>query len=91
MCFLRDNVKISQKHIHGRIADALLFFSEEIFDSDQFTLPISREELGNYIHAARESVSRVLKEFATKGIIDLSGKKLRLKSKEQLEAYSKAY
>lgn len=91
LCFFRDNVKISQKHIHGRLADALLFFSEEIFESDQFTLPISREELGNYIHAARESVSRVLKEFASEDVIDLSGKKLKLKNKEKLEHYSKAY
>ena len=47
----------------------ILFFADTIYESDTFTLPLSREELGNLVDASRESVSRILTEFHEEKII----------------------
>lgn len=86
--FFEKTVNKSQKQIQGRLADTLLFFSEEIYNSKTFLLPVSRADLGNYIYAARESVSRILTEFSGDNIIDLSGKKITILNKEMLQEIS---
>ena len=79
----------AQKNARGRIADALIFFSEEIYEKDYFKLPMTRDELGNYVDTTRESVSRILAEFNNDGIIELKGKSVEIKNKEQLRLVSK--
>lgn len=85
----RQCVSKAQKNVRGRIADALLFFAEEIFTNDFFVLPLNRSEFGNYIDATRESVSRILTEFHNDGIIELKGKNIKLIKKELLEIIGK--
>lgn len=74
----------TQKLIRGNMADALLEFADKIFDSDDFTLPISQSELANLVDTSRESVSRVLTEFDKDGIIKLNGKKIEILNKKSL-------
>jgi len=59
----------TQKLIRGNMADALLDFSDHIFQSDTFTIPLSQAELANLVDTSRESVSRILAEFDKDGII----------------------
>jgi len=59
------------------MADALLEFSDKIFMSDAFILPLSQAELANLVDTSRESVSRVLAEFDKDEIIKVSGKALK--------------
>jgi len=56
-------VNLVQKQVHGRLAGTLLYFSEIIFQSDTFTLPLNRNELADLIVTSRETVSRLLSEF----------------------------
>lgn len=77
-------VNRTQKQIRGKIADVLLEMSERIFSSDTFSIPVNQEEIGNLVDASRESVSRVLNEFAADGILSLSGKKVRILNKQTL-------
>lgn len=79
----------SQKNARGRIADALLFFSKEIYESPKFNLPLTRNELGGYVDTTRESSSRILAEFGNEKIIKLSGKKVEILNFKQLELISK--
>lgn len=78
----------TQKQIRGKIADVLLEFSERIFNSDSFSIPLTQEELGNLVDATRESVSRVIAEFENDGIIQMEGKKVLLRNKEILKEIS---
>jgi CRP/FNR family transcriptional regulator len=78
-----------QKQIHGRLADALLFLSDEIFESDSFELPLSRSDLGDYIQATRESVTRALSRLKADGLIDMQGRQINLVDKKMLEKISK--
>lgn len=84
--FLRC-VNRTQKHINGRIADALLFF-KNIFENNEFILPFTRLEFGNFVDTSRESVSRILTGFKNDGIINLNGKKVEILNEKLLETIS---
>jgi CRP-like cAMP-binding protein len=71
-------VNRTQKQIWGKIADMLLNFSNNIFKADTFPLLLTQEEMGNMVDASRESVSRVLTEFAKDGIINISSKQIEI-------------
>ncbi|MGB4415064.1 MAG: Crp/Fnr family transcriptional regulator [Paludibacter sp.] len=74
----------TQKLIRGNMADALLEFSDKIFMSDAFILPLSQAELANLVDTSRESVSRVLAEFDKDEIIKVSGKSIEILNKKSL-------
>ena len=78
----------TQKQSRGNLAEVLLEFSNDIFDSDSFTLPISQTELGCLIDTGRESISRFLGEFDKDGIISLTGKQITILNKEMLQLIS---
>lgn len=78
----------TQKQIRGNMADALLDFSENIFKSDVFLLPISQTEFANLVDTSRESVSRVFAEFDKDGIIKVNGKEITILNKKSLQLIS---
>ncbi|RLD52720.1 MAG: hypothetical protein DRI94_02190 [Bacteroidetes bacterium] len=81
-------VSRTKNNIYGRLSHALLFFSEKIYRTDNFNLPLSREELGNFINTTRESVSRVLAELDSKKIIQIKGRQLKILKPEALKELS---
>ena len=78
----------TQKLTRGNLADVLLDFANNIFQSDVFTVPISQTEIGNLIDTSRESVSRMLSEFEKDGIIHTTGKQMEIINKKSLELIS---
>ena len=78
----------TQKQSRGNLADVLLEFSNHIFESDNFILPISQSELGSLIDTSRESISRFLSEFDKDGIITCEGKKIIILNKKLLKLIS---
>jgi CRP/FNR family transcriptional regulator len=81
-------VNRTQKQIRGKIADVLLNFSDRVYVSNLFSLPITQEEIGNLVDSSRESVSRVLTEFVKDGIIEMSGRKIAIINRKLLERIS---
>lgn len=71
-------VSRTKNNVYGRLAYALLFFRNKIYEKDSFILPLSREDLGNYVNTTRESVSRVLAELDSKKIIRIKGKNIHI-------------
>jgi CRP/FNR family transcriptional regulator len=82
--FFDRSINQMQKQIHGRVADALLFLAHDIYQSDNFVMPLSRSDIGDFVHATRESVTRTLSHFKNEGIIDMKGKEIFLRNKESL-------
>ncbi|HOI31960.1 MAG: Crp/Fnr family transcriptional regulator [Bacteroidales bacterium] len=89
LSFYDRSINQMQKQIHGRLADALLFLADEIFEADSFELPLSQSDFGDYIHATRESVSRTLGRLKADGLIQVKGKKINLIEKDMLRKISK--
>lgn len=79
----------TQKQSRGNIAGVLLDMSDNIFNANRFTCPITQSEIGNLVDATRESVSRVLSEFHKDGLISMSGKNVEILNKPSLEIISK--
>jgi len=69
---------LTQKNLHGRLADILLCLSNRIFKSTEFDLPISRNDLGELSSMSTESVIRLMKEMKEDGLIEISGKTIKL-------------
>lgn len=78
-----------QRQTRGNIAGLLLELADDIFASDEFTLPLSQSEIGNLVDSTRETVSRVLTEFDKDGTISLNGKIIRLLNRTSLELICK--
>lgn len=78
----------TQKQTRGNMADVLLDFSDNIFQSDTFMLPLNQSEMGNMVDTSRESISRILSEFDKDGIIQITGKQIEILDKSRLQLIS---
>lgn len=77
-------VTITHKQMHGRVAEALLYFSDTIYNSDKFELVLSRQELAEYTSMSKESISRILKDLNFENIIETQGRTVSILNKEKL-------
>jgi CRP/FNR family transcriptional regulator len=83
-----ESLNIRKKNIHGRVAYILLFFAEQIYESDYFELPLSRKEIAEFIGKTTENVIRTLSEFRKDRIIKIFGKDIEIVDKEKLQQIS---
>lgn len=79
---------LTQKQLHGRMADILLCLSRRIFKSDIFDLPLSRADLSDLTSMSTESVIRILKDFKDDNIIETKNKTISLVDIPRLESIS---
>ena len=85
---LQKLININQKHRHGRIAEALLYLSDEIYESDSFTLSITKKELADMAGISTESSFRILKELNDHGSIRINKKNVEIIDKSYLTQLS---
>jgi CRP-like cAMP-binding protein len=78
----------AQKQNMGRVADAILFFSDKIFNSNSFTLPVSRQEMADLTGITRESASRILTDFHNEKIIDMRNRDINILNEKLLRGIS---
>ena len=84
-------VNLTQKHIRGRLAEALLVLKDTYgFEDDNMTLKIclSREDMANLSNMTTSNAIRTLSNFASEGILELSGKQIKITNMEALEKVS---
>jgi CRP/FNR family transcriptional regulator len=81
-------VSLTQKKMPGRLAEAILFFADEVYKSDLFDIILSRQELGEMTNMAKESVVRILKELETSGVVKSDCSKIQIHDKEKLRLIS---
>jgi len=79
---------LTQKQLHGRLADILLCLSEEIYRSTDFELFLSRKDLAGLTGMSTESTIRILKNFKDDRIINISGKRVKILQPEKLKRIS---
>lgn len=79
---------LTQKQLHGRLADILLCMATRIFKNNTFELPLSRADLGDLTGMSTESVIRMMKEFKDDGLIDMHCKSVVLLDVARMERIS---
>lgn len=79
-----------QKQLTATFADALLYFADYLYNSDEFALPLTRVELGEYIGTTRETVTKIIHDFTLDNIIEVSGRKIKIIKKDILITISHA-
>ncbi len=85
-------VNLTQKHIRGRLAEALLFLKENYgLEEDGATISIylSREDLANLSNMTTSNAIRTLANFVTDEMITMDGRKIKIIDEERLRKTSK--
>ena len=77
-------IGLSQKQMHGRIADALIYLSEDIYESNKIDHEISRQDMADYTSMSKDSAIRILKEFERDSIIHLDGRTIEILDSKRL-------
>ena len=79
---------LSKKNADERIATFLINLASRFrrrgFSSQSFRLSMSRNEMGNYLGLAVETVSRVFTRFQKNGLISAVGKEIEIRDAVQL-------
>lgn len=78
-------VTLTQKQMHGRVADAILFLADTIHQKDSFELILSRQELAEFTCMSKESVSRIIKDLNEEGTIITKGRRLDIINRDKLQ------
>lgn len=85
-------VSLTQKHIRGRLAEALLTLSESFgFEEDGETLKtyMAREDLANLSNMTTSNAIRTLSSFVQEKIIVVDGRKIKILDPVALQRISK--
>ncbi len=83
---------IGTKSAEQRLATLLINFSKRNaakgFSKDEFYLHMSRRDIGNYLSAAMETISRLFSRFQANGLIEVQGKLIKIKDMAGLHKYA---
>ncbi len=79
-------VNMSQKPVKQRVAEALLHLKNNFGEDNEdfLNITLSREDIANLVGTATESCIRILSEFKKEGILETSGKKIKIINPNQL-------
>lgn len=80
---------VTQKQIHGRFAEFLLYLKNNIYEQNPFELSISKRDMADIISTSHESISRMCTQLKNEGIIEEKGRIIRVLNEEKLEQISK--
>lgn len=81
-------LNLTQKKMHGRLAEALLYFADEVFHSDDYEMLLTRQEIGEMTNMAKESVVRIMGELENEKIIRAMPRSVKILNKEKLRVIS---
>lgn len=88
----RRMVNLTQKHIRGRLAEALLFLKENYgLEEDGATINIylAREDIANLSNMTTSNAIRTLSNFASEMVIALDGRKIKIIDFDKLHKISR--
>lgn len=86
---LNKLVVLTQKYMPGRVADTLLYLKNNIFRSNPFSVPLTRQDLADMSNMTKESLVRILQQFKTSGLIKIRGNSIEIINESGLQEISK--
>lgn len=81
-----ESLEIRKKHLRGRVAYLLIYFSRTVYYAEEFELPLTRKEMAEYVGMTTENVIRTLSEFRRDGILKIYGKTIQIANMESLQS-----
>lgn len=79
---------MAKKSAESRLASLLLSFANRFhdrgFSESSFRLSMSRNDIGNYLGLAVETVSRIFSRFQEQGVLNVSGKLIEIRDRQYL-------
>jgi CRP/FNR family transcriptional regulator, polysaccharide utilization system transcription regulator len=81
-------IELTQKGMHGRIAGALLYLHNEVFQAQFGEIKIVRQDLADLTAMSKESAIRILKEFKDENLITSVGNVIVLNDMNKLASIS---
>ncbi len=89
----KNFIILSKRPADEKIAFFLMSLSNRLkkrgFSATEFTLSLTRQEIGNHLGLALETVSRVLKKFQQDGLIQIKAKQVKIYNIAKLNAVFK--
>lgn len=85
-------VTLTQKHIRGRLAETILALKANYgIENDGKTLNVimNRYDLASLSNMSTSNTIRTLSSFATEGLIEISGRKIKILNEEELAKISR--
>ncbi|MFZ4741836.1 MAG: Crp/Fnr family transcriptional regulator [Bacteroidales bacterium] len=80
---------IIYKQMNGRMADALLYLNEEMYEGTSIFPLLSRKDIADFAGTSTESAVKILKSFERDEIIRLDEKNIQIIDKTKLEEISR--
>lgn len=90
LCSFRNYVDQAHKQVPGRLAGALLYLAERVYEQNAFELPLSRSELAEMIGTSRESATRNLYLLKDAGIIGIDRNRIEVLKPDRLKVIYEA-
>ncbi len=81
-------ISLTQKNMHGRIADALIYLHNEIYFERDYNITISRQDLADFSGMSKDSAIRILKEFEKEKVVTLKNKVVKISDMNKLFHFS---
>lgn len=81
-----DSLEIRKKHLRGRVAFLLIYFSQNVYYSSEFDLPLTRKEMAEFVGMTTENVIRSLSELRRDGILKIYGKTIHIMNMDTLKS-----
>lgn len=82
-------MSLSNKHTSGKLAETLLYLAEKIYQSNEFTTKLSRQDIGDLCGMTKETTIRTLKDFTTEGLIECNNNHFNLLDLDKLKSISR--
>ena len=86
---LNKLVNLTQKYMPGRVADTLLYLKNDIYKSNPFTVPLTRQDMADMSNMTKESLVRILQQFKTSELIKTHGNTFEILDENALLSISR--
>ena len=93
---LEDAVPLAQKpqardHVAAFLRDLAGRYAERGQSPNEFTLPMAREDIGNYLGLTLETVSRCFSRLKHAGVLDVDNRHIRIRDAQRLLSGAGSY
>jgi CRP/FNR family transcriptional regulator, polysaccharide utilization system transcription regulator len=82
-------ISLAHNHVHGRIADILIFLWENVYKNSEYNFTLTRKEIAEFAACSHENVISVLSTYNKEGLIAFEGRKIIIKDLNKLKEISK--